>query len=318
MSWKTDEHPAGSLLGALARAGTQRALETAAEVGEGLRERKKRLTRQLISDTATSMFMQRGFDSVTVAEVAAASGVSEKTVFNYFPTKESLVLDREGWIEGQIRRALAEAGPGRTVVEAACDVIAEQVHRFFATEPGAGAHPDGGSAVAASFQRFMDMIDSAPTLRAAYRDMGQRLVQVAAESLAERLGMSPQEPEPQIAADALVGLWGVQFSAIRRQAMAGRSVSEACDAVIDDVRRAGRLIDTGLWCLTAAAAGRSEREQFREAAESMGDACRQVLSALRQARAAWRQVQAAASGADAGAQRGRVRRSSGQNRKSAL
>ncbi len=62
--------------------------------GEGLRERKKRLMRQQLSDTATRMFLERGFDAVRVAEVAEACGVSEKTVFNYFPTKESLVLDR--------------------------------------------------------------------------------------------------------------------------------------------------------------------------------------------------------------------------------
>jgi AcrR family transcriptional regulator len=62
--------------------------------GEGLRERKKRLMRQQLSDTATAMFLDRGFDGVRVAEVAAACGVSEKTVFNYFPVKEALVMDR--------------------------------------------------------------------------------------------------------------------------------------------------------------------------------------------------------------------------------
>src|SRR5277367_6171144 len=61
---------------------------------EGLRERKKRLMRQQLSDTATGMFLARGFDAVRVAEIAAACGVSEKTVFNYFPNKESLLLDR--------------------------------------------------------------------------------------------------------------------------------------------------------------------------------------------------------------------------------
>src|ERR1700729_147263 len=60
---------------------------------EGLRERKRRLTRQLISDAATVMFAMRGFDSVKGSEVAAGVGISEKTVYNYFPTKESLVLD---------------------------------------------------------------------------------------------------------------------------------------------------------------------------------------------------------------------------------
>ena len=61
---------------------------------EGLRARKKRLMRQQLSDAATRMFVERGFDAVRVAEVAEACGVSEKTVFNYFPTKESLILDR--------------------------------------------------------------------------------------------------------------------------------------------------------------------------------------------------------------------------------
>ncbi len=78
--------------------------------GEGLRERKKRMMRQLISDTATAMFLERGFEEVRVAEVAAACDVSEKTVYNYFPTKESLVLDREEPMAADIRRVL---GPGR-------------------------------------------------------------------------------------------------------------------------------------------------------------------------------------------------------------
>ena len=60
---------------------------------EGLRERKRRLTRQRISDVATILFGTRGFDNVKVSEVADIVGVSEKTVYNYFPTKESMVLD---------------------------------------------------------------------------------------------------------------------------------------------------------------------------------------------------------------------------------
>jgi hypothetical protein len=60
----------------------------------GLRERKKQAMRRQLSDTAARMFLERGFDAVRVAEVAAACGVSEKTVFNYFPNKEALILDR--------------------------------------------------------------------------------------------------------------------------------------------------------------------------------------------------------------------------------
>src|SRR3954469_3739546 len=63
---------------------------------EGLRERKKRQTRDAIADAALALFQARGFESVTVADVARAADVSEKTVFNYFPTKEDLVFARGG------------------------------------------------------------------------------------------------------------------------------------------------------------------------------------------------------------------------------
>ena len=89
-------------------------LERAPVAGEGLRERKKRLMRQLISNTATSMFLERGFEEVRVAEVAAACEVSEKTVYNYFPTKESLLLDREQDMADGLRRVLGGCRPSWT------------------------------------------------------------------------------------------------------------------------------------------------------------------------------------------------------------
>src|SRR6195256_993057 len=102
-----------------------RAPGTAVGEAEGLRERKKRLMRQQLSDTATQMFMERGFDAVRVAEIAEACGVSEKTVFNYFPTKEALILDHPEATLASLRTGLAD--PDRTPIEAALRILAEEL-----------------------------------------------------------------------------------------------------------------------------------------------------------------------------------------------
>lgn len=84
---------------------------------EGRRERKKRQTRQAISDVATELFIERGFDAVTVAEVAKAADVAVQTVFNHFPTKEDLFFDQTGWWTGPAE-AIQQTAPGGDVVEA--------------------------------------------------------------------------------------------------------------------------------------------------------------------------------------------------------
>jgi hypothetical protein len=134
----------------------------------------------------------------------------------------------------------------------------------------------------------MEMVDTTPALRAAQWEMMDRLTQVAARALAERAGVSPEDPEPQMAATALVGLWTISLRATKRHTGRGLLPAQARDAVIAEVRRAGRLVDTGLWCFGAMAQGGAQREQLRLAARSVDEARRQVVAAIRQARAAWR------------------------------
>jgi AcrR family transcriptional regulator len=83
----------------------------------GRRERKKQLTRQAISDLATDLFMARGFDAVTVAEVAAAADVAVQTVFNHFPTKEDLFFDESSWWTGPAE-TVRDTPAGESVVTA--------------------------------------------------------------------------------------------------------------------------------------------------------------------------------------------------------
>ncbi|MFJ3718843.1 TetR family transcriptional regulator [Streptomyces sp. NPDC090057] len=75
----------------------------------GLRERKKRRMYQDVSDTAVRLFLERGFDAVSVAEVAAAAGISKPTLFRYFPAKEDLVLYRFADHETEAARVVAGA-----------------------------------------------------------------------------------------------------------------------------------------------------------------------------------------------------------------
>jgi AcrR family transcriptional regulator len=91
---------------------------------EGLRERKKRVARELIAATARRLFAERGFDAVTVAEIAAAADVSEKTVFNHFPTKEDLAF--AGREEGITQFVAAISGRPRS--SSVLDVFRAMTH----------------------------------------------------------------------------------------------------------------------------------------------------------------------------------------------
>ena len=214
------------------------AREVTAAPAEGLRARKKRLMRQQLSDTATRMFVERGFDAVRVAEVAEACGVSEKTVFNYFPTKESLVLDRLEVTMASLRTGLAE--PAVPPVEAALRILDRELS---AMTTWLNSQDDPAEA-AEAIRRFGDLIRATPSLRAYQSDMMDQFVSLAAEILAARAGMQADDPEPQIAARALLGLWHVQGESLRKH-LSG-APGQVREMVTADVRRAARLIDSGL------------------------------------------------------------------------
>ncbi|MEO3871421.1 helix-turn-helix domain-containing protein [Nonomuraea sp. B12E4] len=81
----------------------------------GLRERKKEQTRRRISEVAMRLFDARGYEAVTVNEIAEAAGVAKVTLFNYFPTKESLALDG---VMDDTAAVVAGRGEGRTPLAA--------------------------------------------------------------------------------------------------------------------------------------------------------------------------------------------------------
>jgi AcrR family transcriptional regulator len=245
---------------------------------EGLRERKRRLTRQRISDVATTLFVSRGFDKVTVSEVAALAGVSEKTVYNYFPTKEAMVLDTQDEVVERLGRDLRERAPGESLTSAAVRTLKADMQRL-------DEIPDELQAL---LPMFADMLMATPALRAAWLDLHNRLVTVAAEELAKQAEIDPHDPEPMIAARALIGLGQVAFESRVRYVRQGLRGAELRDAVSADIDRAARLLETGLWSFNMLAHGRRKSKQLRDAAQAAEEARKQVIKALRQARAAWK------------------------------
>jgi AcrR family transcriptional regulator len=219
---------------------TPRPPGTGAGEDESLRDRKKRLMRQQLSDAATLMFMERGFDAVRVAEVAAACGVSEKTVFNYFPTKESLILDRLEGTMAALRAGLADQGVAP--VEAVLRILDGELASMTTWLAGA----DDPVGAAAAMRRFGALIQASPSLRAHQSDMMDQFVAVAAEILAERSGLAPDDPEPQITATALLGLWRIQFLSLSKHLDGALTAAQVYRAVTDDVLRAAQLIRAGL------------------------------------------------------------------------
>ncbi len=247
---------------------------------EGLRERKKRLTRQQISDVATTLFLVRGFEHVTVAEVADFAGVSEKTVYNYFPTKESLVFDEADDAQVRLARALRERELGESPTRAMLRALTEDAARL--EELPEESH--------LLLPLFVDMIATTPALRAAWLELQDRLVEVARAELAHHADLDPREPEPAIAARAIVGLTDIMMQSHVRHIEDGLRRRELSEAVSEDLERAARLLDTGLWSFSVMTAGTRSRSQLHEATLATEEARKQVMDALKQARSAWRDI----------------------------
>ncbi|MCA6095844.1 TetR/AcrR family transcriptional regulator [Streptomyces sp. SCA3-4] len=187
---------------------------------EGLRERKKRQTRQHISDVATGLFLERGFDAVTIAEIAAAADVSVNTVYNYFPAKEDLFLDRED----DVVQWLATVVRGRPAGESAAEAVLRSLRaEVVALSPRLGLI-DG-------YDRFMRVIDRSQALRSRLFDMRQRAVGAVAVVLAEESGTG-EGAMPALVASQLGWIQGHVVEFIQRELMAGRTAAETSRAAL--------------------------------------------------------------------------------------
>jgi len=194
----------------------------------GLRETKKLRTRQEIAEKAMGLFVRRGFDHVTVAEVAAAAGVSEKTVFNYFPTKEDLFWDEVPEREA----ALVDAVRGRTE--------GESVSAALVRLQSAGCD----RLCSPGFARFARVIEESPALQAKELEIMARFTDALARAIRDELGV--HELDARIAANVLIGVHWQHFRNARSYALAGRHGPAAARRLRSELKRAHRLLEHGL------------------------------------------------------------------------
>ncbi|MFG2722985.1 TetR/AcrR family transcriptional regulator [Streptomyces sp. NPDC048416] len=196
-------------------------------MAEGLRERKKRETRQRISDLATGLFLERGFEAVTIAEVAEQADVSVNTVYNYFPAKEDLFLDRSKGIVDRLSRWVRGRDDGESAAGA---VLRELRGEVESVSPRVG--------LMEGYKRFMAVIHDSPALKARLWAVGQEVLENLDATLREEVGAAPDEPLPSLIAGQINWVHQTAMAAISREMMAGRdpkAVSREVLVLIDEM-----------------------------------------------------------------------------------
>lgn len=189
---------------------------------EGLRERKKRQTRQRIYDEATRLFVERGFDHVTIAEVAAEAEVSVNTLYNYFEAKEDLVLPPDQASPQRLADMVRQRRHGESAAHAVLAHVRDEVDRR-----------DRRLGLTEGFGRVFEMMRAAPTLTARLEHLGQQMTDALAAVLAEETGAAPDAPLPRVVAAQLGSFHALVFAEIGRRTVAGEGPDAIARAVLD-------------------------------------------------------------------------------------
>jgi AcrR family transcriptional regulator len=205
----------------------------------GLRELKKEQTRQLITDTAWRLFAERGFDRVSVAEIAREARVAEATVFNYFPTKEDLFYSRLESFGTQLADAVRDRPAGEPVLAA--------FRRALLADGGLLAQAETGDQDALARLRAVNrMISASPALLAREQQAMSRNAASLAAMLAAETGASTGDLRPQVVANALLGVQRALFDYVRGRLQADDEPAHLAADVRQATVTAFALLEAGL------------------------------------------------------------------------
>jgi AcrR family transcriptional regulator len=192
--------------------------------GSGLREQKKARTRVAIAAAAADLFGRHGYPNVTMAQVAVASGVADQTLYNYFPTKESLVFDRSAEAEAGLLEALSSRPADASLI----DAFAGWLDGFLLGDAARRSlrHPGG----------MPQLVVTSGSLRRALLDLTHQMATSVAAQLHEIDGLA--EPTATAVADALLAVFARAIEQVGAAAdeAALRDVRNRVTAAIEAVR----------------------------------------------------------------------------------
>lgn len=188
--------------------------------------RKRLATRQLISDAATVLFIERGFDKVTVDDIAKAAEVGRMTVFNHFTRKEDMFFDRDEEAHELLRAALRDGAAGVAPVE----VLGQLAPRLVADH-----HPV--VEFSSRSRSFVEAIQASETLKARARAIRDELAVSLAAALAKAAGREPADPDAQLMADLFLATWTAAFAHAHRVFRTGSNAKKAEAAFLETVAK---------------------------------------------------------------------------------
>jgi AcrR family transcriptional regulator len=195
------------------------------------------MTRDLIAGTARRLFLEHGFDAVTVAQIAREAGVAEKTVFNHFPTKEDLFYSRMESFEEELLTALRERPGGEPLLDAFV--------RFVTTPRGmlASAAPDAGDQLYA----ISRVIADSPALLAREQHVYDRYTDTLAGLIEDETGGRSGDIDSWVVANALIGIHRALIEYVRRAVLAGeRDPKRLRRAIRAEAKNAAARLEQGL------------------------------------------------------------------------
>ena len=196
----------------------------------GLRERKKARTRQVIADAAARLFAERGYEQVAVSDVAREAEVSEQTVYNYFQTKDQLVIDRDQLVQDELRRLIRTRAPGTTPAAAIREDVLDTVEGIRRIPAGQWRGELG----------FLAAIS--PTVHRLSLEMSDRQASAVAAAIAETEAVAPEIAK--LRGIALASVFQIIITEAGRRTREGQSQDQIADelrpaieAVLDDLNR---------------------------------------------------------------------------------